>query len=84
MIEGGIRAPIVPATATVPVASSGWYRCFIISGMAMRPMAAEQAMEEPDTAANPAEPKIEAMASPPGSPDSQMRAALNMPRVSWV
>ena len=38
-------------------------------------LAAEQASDEPDTAANPAEPKIEAMASPPGRPDIQARAA---------
>ena len=50
----------------------------------MRPMAAEQAIDDPDTAAKPADPKIEAIASPPGTPANQTRAALNMPWVSWV
>mgnify|MGYP004454029319 CR=1 FL=1 len=50
----------------------------------MRPIAAEQASEEPDTAAKPAEPKIEAMASPPGSAEVHTRAAWNIPLVRSV
>ena len=47
-------------------------------------MAAEQATDEPVTAAKPAQPKTEAMASPPGSPDNQTCAALNSPWVNLV
>jgi hypothetical protein len=83
-IEGGISAPMVPAAATVPVASSGLYRWRTISGTAILPIAAEQATDEPVTAAKPAQPNIDAMARPPGRPESHICAALNSPWVSRV
>ncbi len=48
----------------------------------MRPIAAQQAMEDPVTAAKPAEPQTEATASPPGNRASQDFAASNRPFVS--
>ena len=74
-----MRAPMVPAAATVPVASDGSYLLRIISGTAMRPIAAAHATDDPVTAENPAAPKIVATARPPGNPDNHFRAASNKP-----
>ncbi len=73
---GGIRDPSVPPTATEDVASRGPYPAFSISGVQIRPIAAAQATLEPVIAENPPQPRMDAMASPPGSLANQTRAAL--------
>ena len=72
---GGINEPSVPPMATEPDASDLEYPKRSISGIAMRPMAAAQATDEPVIAANPPHPITEAIATPPGSLVSHNRAA---------
>ena len=74
---GGIRVPSVPALATTPAARPLSYLMASISGMVMRPIAAAVAIDAPEAAAKPAQAKVAATASPPGSAPSHSRAALN-------
>ena len=63
---GGMRMPNVPPAARLPAARVGAYLYFFISGMAMDPMVTAVATLDPQVAANPAQPTVVAMASPPG------------------
>ncbi len=80
-IEGGISAPMVPPAAMDPAAMEGRYPAFTISGIAIRPIAAAQARDEPDTAAKPEQAKMDEIANPPGSLRSASLAASNSPPV---
>lgn len=72
---GGINDPSVPPMATEPEASDLEYPKRNISGIAMRPMAAAQATDDPVIAENPPHPITEAIATPPGNLASHKRAA---------
>src|SRR6056297_4258742 len=67
MIEGGIRKPNVPDPASVPMIIRSSYPRRVSSGTDMRPTVAVVAADEPETAANSAQPKILACRSRPGS-----------------
>ena len=72
---GGINAPSVPDTATLPQASPRSYPALSISGMAIRENEAAVATDDPDAAANKAEATTVDEASPPGTRPRKMRAA---------
>src|SRR5712671_220348 len=75
VIEGGIRMPSVPPAQIEPVAMSSGYPRRRISGMPILPIAAQQAGEEPVSAAKIAHaPRFE-MTRPPGSRYSQRSSA---------
>src|SRR3569832_1607843 len=71
VIAGGIRIPSVPPAQIEPVATSSGYPRRRISGMPILPMAAQQAGDEPVSAAKIAQaPRLE-ITRPPGSRYSQ-------------
>ncbi|MBA7587561.1 hypothetical protein ES708_29592 [subsurface metagenome] len=65
MMLGGIKMPIVPPAATLPVANLGLYSNFLISGKDTDPIVAAVAVLEPLIAANIALPATVAMAKLP-------------------
>src|SRR3546814_7047076 len=79
---GGMREPRVPDAATTAVANFGSYPARSISGTAMRPMAANVAMLDPDAAANPALAKFDATARPPGKKANHLLPTLNSDTIS--
>ena len=72
---GGMRMPMVPPAATVPAAKLSEYLYLRIEGMATLAMVAAVAKELPETAANPPQAAIVAMARPPRKWPSQASAA---------
>ena len=67
VIDGGIRMPSVPPAQIEPVATSSGYPRRRISGMPILPMAAQQAGDEPVSAAKIAQAPILEMTRPPGT-----------------
>src|SRR3954451_11634511 len=75
VIDGGIRMPSVPPAQIEPVAMSSGEARRRISGMPILPMAAQQAGEDPVSAAKIAQaPRLE-ITSPPGTRYSQRSSA---------
>ena len=62
---GGMRIPMLPPAAILPVARAGSYLKRFISGRATAPMVATVAVLEPHMAAKPAQAPMVAMARPP-------------------
>ena len=77
MIDGGIKMPMLPPAASAPVASRSSYPALRISGSAIRVMVAAVTIDDPQTAPKQEEAAMVAIASPPRTPDSSKRAALN-------
>tara|TARA_B100002052_G_scaffold293329_1_gene316287 strand:+ start:292 stop:927 length:636 start_codon:yes stop_codon:yes gene_type:complete len=67
IIEGGINKPRVPDPAKLPSKILSGYLLFLNSGMDIFPTVATVAAEEPDIAANKAQPTTLTCISPPGS-----------------
>src|SRR3989304_5339236 len=74
---GGMSMARAPAVTTEPAAILVEYPRFNICGTAIDPIAATPATLTPLTAPKTVQAPIEAMASPPGSQESQRVATLN-------
>src|SRR5262249_784217 len=77
MIEGGTRMPMEPPAATAPAPRPPSELALRLSGSGILDIVAAVAIEEPHTAPKHAEAPIAATASPPRTPESSTRAALN-------
>ena len=77
IIDGGINNPKVPDPAKLPNSNFSGYFLFLNSGIDIFPTVATVAAEDPDIAANNAQPTTFTWTNPPGSFDSHGDRPLN-------
>ena len=77
IIEGGINSPKVPDPAKLPNNNFSGYFLFLNSGIDIFPTVATVAAEDPEIAANNAQPTTFTCINPPGSFDSHEDNPLN-------
>ena len=77
MIDGGISSPKVPDPAKLPNNNFSGYFLFLNSGIDIFPTVATVAAEDPDIAANNAQPTTFTWTNPPGSFDNHGDNPLN-------
>ena len=77
MIEGGINNPKVPDPAKLPSSNFSGYFLFLNSGIDIFPTVATVAADDPEIAANKAQPITFTWIKPPGNFDNQGDKPLN-------
>ena len=76
-MDGGIKSPKVPEPAKLPNNNFSGYFLFLNSGIDIFPTVATVAAEDPDIAANNAQPTTFTCTNPPGNFDDQGDKPLN-------
>ena len=84
MMDGGISNPSVPAPARLPIAMRSSYPRFNNSGSDIRPMVAQVAADDPETAAKIVQPATLMCSIRPGNHLSQGASPSNRSSESFV